>query len=143
MTTGFVGTRTGRGCWISVFAAFLASVLVEFIGFGHCIRQAAEGGKPAGHHGLDVMPALKEMPAINVQFVRQMLGRGALRNPAQDEDNRGAAVAGLGEECIGEQIEDRATSPAAVVHDRCAMPIVGCLLGWQQMAVRTGQAGGM
>ena len=73
---------------------------------------------------MNVMPTLQQMPTIDAQFVRQMLGRGALRNPAQDEDNRGAAVAGLGEECIGEQIEDRATPATAIVLDRRAMPII-------------------
>jgi hypothetical protein len=48
-----------------MFAALFASVLVEFIGFGHRIRQVAEGGKPAGQHGLDVMPALQQMPTVN------------------------------------------------------------------------------
>jgi hypothetical protein len=38
MTTRFIGAPTGWVCTISVFAAFLAGVLVEFIGFGHIIR---------------------------------------------------------------------------------------------------------
>jgi integral membrane sensor domain MASE1 len=38
MTTGLIGTTTGRIGWISVLVTFLASVLVEFIGFGHIIR---------------------------------------------------------------------------------------------------------
>jgi len=38
MTTGLIGTPARRVSKISVFAAFLASVLVEFIGFGHRIR---------------------------------------------------------------------------------------------------------
>jgi hypothetical protein len=37
MTTGFIGTTARRVSWISVFVAFLASVLVEFIGFSHRI----------------------------------------------------------------------------------------------------------
>ena len=37
MTTGVIGTVARRVCWISVFVAFLASVLVEFIGFGQRI----------------------------------------------------------------------------------------------------------
>jgi hypothetical protein len=37
MTTRLIGTAAGRICWISVFAAFLASVLVEFIGFSQRI----------------------------------------------------------------------------------------------------------
>jgi len=89
------------------------------------------------------MPAREQMPPIDAQFVGQMLGWGALGNPAQQEDNRGTAIAGFGEERIGEQIEDRATAPTALVHDRRAMPIVWCLLWWQQMAQWTGQAVGM
>jgi hypothetical protein len=38
VTTGFSGTATGSVCWVSVFAAFLASVFSELIGFGHIIR---------------------------------------------------------------------------------------------------------
>jgi hypothetical protein len=38
MTTPFIGSAAGWVCIISVFAAFLAGVLVEFIGFGHIIR---------------------------------------------------------------------------------------------------------
>lgn len=37
MPTGLIGTPARRVCWISVFVAFLASVLVEFIGFSHRI----------------------------------------------------------------------------------------------------------
>jgi hypothetical protein len=38
MATGFIGTAARRVGNVRVFAAFLASVLVEFIGFGHSIR---------------------------------------------------------------------------------------------------------
>jgi hypothetical protein len=38
------------------------------------------------------------MPTVNTQFVGEMLGWGALRNPTQQEDNRGTAITGLGEE---------------------------------------------
>ena len=38
MTTGLVGTAARRVSWISMLMAFLASVLVQFIGFGHIIR---------------------------------------------------------------------------------------------------------
>jgi len=38
MTTGFIGTATGWVGNVIVFAAFLASVLVEFIGLGNIIR---------------------------------------------------------------------------------------------------------
>jgi len=68
------------------------------------------------------------MPTVNAQFGRQMLGWGALRNPTQEQDNRGTAITGFGEERIGEQIEDRTTAPTAVVHKWRAMAIVGCLL---------------
>ena len=38
MTTGFIGTAAGWVSWISVLVAFLAGVLVEFIGLSHVIR---------------------------------------------------------------------------------------------------------
>ena len=38
MPTGLVGTTARRVSWISMLVAFLASVLVEFIGFGHIVR---------------------------------------------------------------------------------------------------------
>ena len=38
MTTGLVGTAARRVCWIGMFVAFFASVLVEFIGFGYIVR---------------------------------------------------------------------------------------------------------
>lgn len=38
MTTRFIGTAAGWVGNVSVFAALLASVLVEFIGLGHIIR---------------------------------------------------------------------------------------------------------
>jgi len=38
MTTGLIGTAAGWVCWVSVFVAFLAGVLVEFIGLGNIIR---------------------------------------------------------------------------------------------------------
>jgi hypothetical protein len=48
------------------------------------------------------MSALQEMAPINAQFVGQMLGWGALGNPAQEQDNRGTTIVGLGEECVCE-----------------------------------------
>jgi len=38
MTTGFIGTATGWVGNVIVFAVFLASILVEFIGLGNSIR---------------------------------------------------------------------------------------------------------
>src|SRR6266508_3195893 len=48
MTTGVIGTAAGRVGWICMFVAFFASVLIQFIRFGHRIRQAREGGKAGG-----------------------------------------------------------------------------------------------
>jgi len=48
MTTGLIGTTARRVSGISMVMAFLASVLVEFIDFGHRVRQATEGGKAGG-----------------------------------------------------------------------------------------------
>jgi hypothetical protein len=73
MPTGFIGTAAGRVCWIGMFVAFFAGVLVQFIGFGHRIRQATEGGKPTSHHGLDGMSALQQMPTVNNEPCSQQL----------------------------------------------------------------------
>jgi hypothetical protein len=86
------------------------------------------------------MSALQQIPAINAQFVRQMLRWGGLRNPAQDEDNRGTAV---GKERDGEQIEDHARSSTALVQDQRVMPIMGSLIGRQSTILWTRQAVGM
>src|SRR5260221_7181306 len=48
MPTGVIGTTARRGSWVRMLGAFLASVLVAFIGFGHRVRPAAEGGKAGG-----------------------------------------------------------------------------------------------
>ena len=95
------------------------------------------------HQCLDLMPSLQEMGAVDAQLVRQVLSRDALRNPAQDLDDGRTVIARFPPKRAGKQIEDRATHPAAVVHDRRAMPIVRGLIGRHPMAVRTGQAVGM
>ena len=38
MTTGLIGTPAGWVSWVGVLVAFLASVLVEFIGLSHVVR---------------------------------------------------------------------------------------------------------
>src|SRR4051812_27322877 len=48
MPTGFIGTAARWVCWISMYVAFFAGILVEFIRFGHTIRQAVKGGKAGG-----------------------------------------------------------------------------------------------
>jgi hypothetical protein len=80
------------------------------------------------------------MCAINVQFVGEMLGGNALCDAAQDLDNGRAAIAGLPEDRGGEQVEDCAALPTAVIGNDGAPPTVGCLRGSERMAVWAVQA---
>src|SRR5262245_7408680 len=47
MTTCLVRPAAWRVEWISVFSAFLASILIQFIGFGHWVGEWCSGGKNA------------------------------------------------------------------------------------------------
>jgi hypothetical protein len=89
---------------------------------------------------LDSVAAVQQVPAVHPEFPRQVLARRALRNAAQDQDDDPTGGAGLREEGAGEQLEDRATGPAAVDGALPVLaPLVRCLVGGQGMAVRTGQ----
>ncbi len=99
-----------------------------------------EGGKLRGQQRLAALPPLQQVPAIQAQFLRQVLGRDALGNAAQDLHDGRARVAGFGPDGAREEIEDGATDTAAVVQDRDAMAIMGGLIAWKRMPVRTVQS---
>jgi hypothetical protein len=80
------------------------------------------------------------MRAIDAQFVGEMQGRYALRDAAQNLDDRGTAIAGLPEECAAEQIEDRAALATAVIGNDRASPSMGRLIGRKRMVLWTVQA---
>jgi hypothetical protein len=86
-----------------------------------------------GHKGLYLVPSRQQMGAIDRQLVGQMLSGGALRNAAQDLDDRGTGIAGLPEDGAGEQVEDRAALPTAVIRsDRSPSPALGLPPAHQQ-----------
>jgi len=92
------------------------------------------------HKCLYLVPSFQEMRAIDGQFVGKMLGRGALSDAAQDLDDGGTPIASLPEDRGGEQVEDRAALPTAVVGNDGSPPTVGCLRGSERMAVWAVQA---
>jgi len=75
--------------------------------------------------------------AIDAQFVGQMQGRNALRDPAQDLDDGRTAIAGLPPDRSGEQVKDRAALPAAVVRNDWSPPAMGRLICGERMTART------
>jgi hypothetical protein len=78
--------------------------------------------------------------AIDAQFVGEMQGRNALCDPAQDLDDGGAAIAGLPPDRGGEQVEDRAALPAAVVRNDWSPPAMRRLICGERMTTRTVEA---
>jgi hypothetical protein len=78
--------------------------------------------------------------AIDAQFVGQMQGWGALCNTAQDLHNCGTAIAGLGEECAAEKVEDGTALAATIVRNDWPPSAVGRLIGGEGMTTRTAQA---
>jgi hypothetical protein len=93
-----------------------------------------------GHKGLYLVAPFQKMGAIDGQFVHEMLGRRTLSDAAQDLEDRGAARASLPEDRGGEQVEDRAALPTAVIGNDGSPPTVGCLTGRERMTARTVQA---
>ncbi len=92
---------------------------------------------------LNLMAVFQQMRSVNPELTRQVGGRHSLRHPAQNQDNRGTAVACLTPDRIGKHIEDRAAGLAPLIHDRSTMTIMGPLTHGQGMALRTVQALGM
>jgi hypothetical protein len=88
---------------------------------------------------LDAVAARQQLAPIDLQFLGQVLGGHALGNAPQDLDDGGAAIAGLGPEGAGEEIEHRATGAAAVVEDRGTLAIMRGLVVRQAVPVRTVQ----
>src|SRR5919199_146511 len=129
------GGSRGSGCLWPFSPAFWYSSSASVTSSG----RGPEGGKALFHQGLDVVAALHQMPAINAQFRSQVLGRGALGNAAQDLDDSRTAVAALGPDGPGKEVEDGATGAAALVHNRGAMPIMGRLIAGQGVPVGTVQ----
>jgi hypothetical protein len=64
----------------------------------------------------------------------------ALGDAAQDLDDGGTAIARLPEDRGGEEVEDRATVPTAVIGNDRPASSVGCLTSRERMAVWTVQA---
>jgi hypothetical protein len=93
-----------------------------------------------GHKCLYLVAPFQKMGAIDGQFVGEMLGRRTLSDAAQDLDDSGAAIASLPEDRGGEQVEDRAALPTAVIGNDWSSPSVGRLIGRKRMAMWTVQA---
>ena len=91
------------------------------------------------HQCLDLMPSLQEMGAVDAQLVRQVLSRDALRNPAQDLDDGRTVIARFPPKRAGKQIEDRPTLATAIVGNRRTSATMGCLIGGEQVSMRTVQ----
>jgi hypothetical protein len=92
------------------------------------------------HQGVYLVPPWEQVSAIDAQFVGEMQGWDALRDTAQDLDDRGTAIAGLPEECASEEVEDRAALSTAVIGNEGASPSVRRLIAGKWMALRTVQA---
>ena len=92
---------------------------------------------------LDGVAAVQQMAAIDAQFLGQVLGRRTLGDATQDEDQRRAPLVARGPPGGGEQVEDGAAGPAAVVQDGGPMPVMRCLPKGQRMAGRADQTSGM
>jgi len=43
------------------------------------------------------------------------------------------AISALAPDGVGKDVEHRSTRPATVVHNRCAMPVMRCLTGWNRI----------
>jgi hypothetical protein len=86
--------------------------------------------------------AVEQVPSVQTEFLRQVPGRRALRNAAQNLDDDPTGPAGLAEEGAGEQVEDGATRAAAVDRALAVLaPLVRRLSGGHGMALGTGQPG--
>jgi hypothetical protein len=88
------------------------------------------------HQRVYLVPSREQVGAIDAQFVGQMLGRNALRDPAQDLDDGGTVIAGLPPDRGGEQVKDRAALTTALVGNERSPPPVGRLIGRKRMTAR-------
>src|SRR5574338_594530 len=77
----------------------------------------AQGGKALRQQRLDGMAAGQQAAAVNMQFGGQVLRGYALRDAAQEQDNKPAGVVGFGEQRAREKVEDGATLPTAIVEN--------------------------
>jgi hypothetical protein len=92
---------------------------------------------------LDDVPAFQQMRAIQMEFLREMLGRRTLGNAPHNQDDRFTGIATLAPEGVGEEIVDGPTLPTPIIENRCAMTIMRGLLFRQSMSLGTAQALGM
>jgi len=99
-----------------------------------------EGGRTLLEQRLNGVATFQQMSAIHVQFLGQVLRREALRNTPQNLENKSAGVARFTKDGAGKEIKDGAALATAIFEDRRTMAIMGRLIGWQGMAVRTDQA---
>jgi hypothetical protein len=67
------------------------------------------------HERMDLVSSREQVGAIDAQFVGEMQGWSALCDATQELHNRGTAIAGLGEERAGEEVEDGTALAAALV----------------------------
>jgi hypothetical protein len=95
------------------------------------------GGKTLLEQLLHRVTPFQELGAIEAQFLRQMLGRDALSDAAQEQHDLATGVAGLAPTSAGEQVVDRPALATAVVHDRGTMTIMRLLIRGQGMPLRT------
>jgi hypothetical protein len=102
-----------------------------------------EGGRTLLEQRLNGVATFQQMSAIHVQFLGQVLRREALRNTPQNLENKSAGVARFTKDGAGKEIKDGAALATAIFEDRRTMAIMGRLIGWQGMAVRTDQAIGV
>src|ERR687886_492405 len=129
------GGSRGSACLRPFSPAFWYSSSASVTSSG----SGSEGGKALGEQGLDLVPALQQMGAVNPQLCRQVFGGHTLGNAAQDLDNGRTAIARLGPDGAGKHIEDGATGATAIVQDRGAVPSMGRLIERQRMPLGTVQ----
>jgi hypothetical protein len=119
---------------------FFPRVLAHLVGLDRRVIQQHGVGRPE-RLLLEPVPQLQQMLPVAVQLTGQpRRGRALGDAPEDQEDLRGAAV-GLGEDGLGEGVEDAAAGGAAVVQDRVAgatmdPEAVACVAAWAGQTVR-------
>lgn len=83
------------------------------------------------------------MRAIQVKFLRKMLGWRTLGDAAQNQHNRFTGIATLAPDGLAKEIVDRATAPTPIIENRSAMAIMWSLGFRQAMSLGTVQALGV
>jgi hypothetical protein len=88
---------------------------------------------------LDLVTPFQKMRAVNAQLVRQMFGRHALGDTPQHQHDLNAAVTAATPEGAAEQVEHCTARSTPIVHYRRTPLVVGLLIDWQGMTLRTFQ----